>query len=148
MTATTTDKSVIIIGGGIGGLFTGAFLAKNGIEVTVLEKNNIIGGGLQCFTRNGLSFETGMHVMGGFRKDGSLNRICSYLGILDSLKLKDIDDDCMDTVAYLSDGMTYRIPSGRENFIKGLSGYFPKESENLRRYVDELYRLSDEVDLF
>ena len=38
-------NSAVIIGGGIGGLFTGAFLAKNGIKVTVLEKNSIIGGG-------------------------------------------------------------------------------------------------------
>ena len=52
---------IIIIGAGIGGLFTGAFLAKEGYEVTVLEKNAIIGGGLQCFTRKGEMFETGMH---------------------------------------------------------------------------------------
>ena len=31
-------QSVVIIGGGVGGLFTGAFLAKNGLTVTVLEK--------------------------------------------------------------------------------------------------------------
>lgn len=39
------DKTdCIIIGGGIGGLFSGAFLARNGMNVTVLEKNAIIGG--------------------------------------------------------------------------------------------------------
>lgn len=38
------DKTdCIIIGGGIGGLFSGAFLARNGMNVTVLEKNAIIG---------------------------------------------------------------------------------------------------------
>ena len=48
------DKTdCIIIGGGIGGLFSGAFLARNGKKVTVLEKNAIIGGGLQCFHRKG-----------------------------------------------------------------------------------------------
>lgn len=77
-------NSAIIIGGGIGGLFTGAFLAKNGLEVTVLEKNSIIGGGLQCFKRKGKIFETGMHVMGGFEPGGSLHKICNYLGILDA----------------------------------------------------------------
>lgn len=30
--------SVIIIGGGLGGLFTGAFLGKEGLKVTILEK--------------------------------------------------------------------------------------------------------------
>lgn len=142
------DSNVVIIGAGIGGLFTGAFLAKNGIKVTVLEKNSVIGGGLQCFSRHGVDFETGMHVMGGFREGGSLHKICKYLGILNSLRLEDVDDACMDTVTYLSDGITYRIPSGRENFVNGLAGYFPEERENLNAYVDELYRLSEEVDLF
>ena len=39
--------SVIIIGGGLGGLFTGAILSKNGVKVTIVEKNSSIGGGLQ-----------------------------------------------------------------------------------------------------
>ena len=37
-------QRVLIIGGGLGGLFSGAILAKEGLEVTVLEKNKIIGG--------------------------------------------------------------------------------------------------------
>lgn len=31
-------QKAVIIGGGLGGLFTGAFLSKEGVEVTVLEK--------------------------------------------------------------------------------------------------------------
>ena len=42
-------KRVVVIGGGLGGLFTGAILAKEGLQVTVLEKNINIGGGLQTF---------------------------------------------------------------------------------------------------
>lgn len=53
-------KTAIIVGGGIGGLFTGALLAKNDINVIVLEKNDIIGGGLQCFKRKGKIYETGV----------------------------------------------------------------------------------------
>lgn len=49
------DKSVLIIGGGLGGLMTGALLAKEGYRITVLEKNAIIGGGLQNFCREGVS---------------------------------------------------------------------------------------------
>lgn len=37
-------KKVVIIGGGLGGLFTGAILSKEGLHVTVLEKNATIGG--------------------------------------------------------------------------------------------------------
>ena len=61
------NNDIIIIGGGLGGLTTGALLAKEGRKVTVLEKNNIVGGGLQNFTRKGILFDTGMHMLGGFR---------------------------------------------------------------------------------
>ena len=42
-------QQVVIIGGGLGGLFTGAILSKEGFCVTILEKNAMIGGGLQTF---------------------------------------------------------------------------------------------------
>lgn len=138
----------IIIGGGIGGLFSGAFLAKNGIRVTVLEKNAIIGGGLQCFHRNGKIFETGMHVMGGFEEGGNLYRICNYLGILDSLDLQHIDKDCCDEIRYGKSGDIYRIASGRENFIRRMSEYFPDEADGIRRYVDAIFRITEELPLF
>lgn len=140
--------SAILIGGGIGGLFTGAFLAKNGLTVTVLEKNSIIGGGLQCFKRKGKIFETGMHVMGGFEKGGTLYKMCKYLGILDTLNIHHIDDKCMDEITYFRSKDNYRIPSGRENFIAYMISKFPHEEDGIRKYVDEIYRLTEEVPLF
>lgn len=141
-------ESVVIIGGGMGGLFTGALLAKNDIEVTVLEKNNIIGGGLQCFERKNKIFETGMHVMGGFEADGTLTKICRYLGILDELRIHHINHEVMDEITYERTNEKFRIPSGREAFVKRMSVYFPHEADNIQRYVDELYRIADEVPLF
>lgn len=142
------NTSAIIIGGGIGGLFTGAFLAKNGIKVTVLEKNNIIGGGLQCFRRKNKIYETGMHVMGGFEEGGSLSKICKYLGILDTLKIHHIDHNCMDEIRYEKTKEAFKIPSGKEAFIAKMSEYFPHEAVGIKDYVDEIYRLTEEVPLF
>lgn len=141
-------KDCVIIGGGIGGLFTGAFLAKNGVRVTVLEKNGIIGGGLQCFRRGGKLFETGMHIMGGFGKDGILSRICHYLDILDSLKIHHIDSECVDEIRYGRTGDVYRIPSGREAFVARMSEYFPDEAAGIRAYVEEIFRLAAEAPLY
>lgn len=140
--------SVTIIGGGLGGLFCGAFLAKNGFQVTVLEKNHVIGGGLQCFYRRGKIYETGMHIMGGFNPGGSLHKICSYLGILDKLDLEPVPHDCMDEIYYHSTGEVFRIAAGKEGFIASLSAYFPEETQGLRDYVQELYRLTHEVPLY
>ena len=143
------DKTdCIIIGGGIGGLFSGAFLARNGMNVTVLEKNAIIGGGLQCFHRKGKIFETGMHVMGGFGENGNLHKICRYLGIYDSLDLQHIDSDCIDEIHYKKTGDVYRIASGKENFIRCMSEYFPEETGGIRAYVEDIYELTEEIPLF
>jgi all-trans-retinol 13,14-reductase len=68
-------NSVVIIGGGLGGLFTGAILAKEGLKVYVVEKNATIGGGLQTFRRFGEEFDTGMPIVGGFQKGGGGRRI-------------------------------------------------------------------------
>lgn len=142
------NESVIIIGGGLGGLMTGALLSKEGFKVTVLEKNHTIGGGLQTFNRRGVEFETGMHILGGFHEGGSLNRICRYLGILDKLELLDVDKDCMDEITYMSDSKTYRIASGFQGFIDSLSRYFPAEKEHIRQYTERLRDLTQELDIF
>jgi all-trans-retinol 13,14-reductase len=141
-------KDCIIIGGGIGGLFTGAFLSKNGVRVTVLEKNSIIGGGLQCFQRDGKIYETGMHVIGGFEPGGTLYRICRYLGILDKLKIQHIPHDCMDELYYHKTNETFKIASGKDGFIDSLSKYFPAEKEGIKAYVEALFEITKEVPLF
>lgn len=96
------QNDVIIIGGGLGGLFTGALLAREGLSVTIVEKNAAIGGGLQTFHRFGSTFDTGMHTLGGFNHGDNLDRICRYLGIRDQLCLK--PDDCLTQITNASDG--------------------------------------------
>lgn len=142
------ENSVLIIGGGLGGLFTGALFTKEGYRVTVIEKNKVPGGGLQTFRRGSATFETGMHILGGLRPGGSIYKICNYLGIADKLCLRDVDHDCIDEVYYHSDLHTYRIPEGREAFITYMAKEFPHEETAVREYVNAVYRLADEVDFF
>lgn len=51
--------TVLIIGAGIGGIATAARLAKNGFEVTVVEKNDQPGGRCGQFIRDGHRFDIG-----------------------------------------------------------------------------------------
>ena len=136
----------VIIGAGMGGLFCGALLARRGVKVTVLEKNSTIGGGLQTFARGGETFETGMHVAGGFNDGGILNSLCRYLGIMDRLKIR--QSDMMLSVTYADSGHTYYLPAGREAFIDYLSDKFPHQKDNIRSYVDAVFRVSHEEKLF
>jgi len=141
-------KKVVIIGGGLGGLFCGAILAKEGLHVTVLEKNATIGGGLQTFQRFGEVFDTGMHVVGGLMPGGNIWRICRYLGIEDKVRVKEVDTDCADHLYFAEDHRYYTIAKGREQYVETLAKDFPLERENLRRYVDALFALTEELDLF
>ena len=141
------EKSVIIIGGGLGGLFCGAFLAKEGLRVTVLEKNATIGGGLQTFAREGVEFDTGMHTVVGMREGGTIRRLCQYLGIDDAMHLRDVDGLCSDKLYYMEDHSVFEIANTREGFINSLSAYFPKEKENLKKYVDAIYEMTSHIDI-
>lgn len=141
-------KRVVVIGGGLGGLFTGAILAKEGLQVTVLEKNINIGGGLQTFFRNGEEFETSMHILGGFQPGGTLDKICIYLGIVGCLDFAPDGNDCIDRVTYLCDGAEYRLPGGRDAFVAYLSGRFPSEAAGIQGFVDLMYSMAAEVDIF
>lgn len=141
-------KTCVIIGGGLGGLVSGALLAKEGYKVTVLEKNAIIGGGLQTFKRYGVSFPTGIHVFGGFQEGGNLRRIFEYLGVMDEISLLPTDDLASDVVTVMSDGTTYSLPRGKRSFIAFLSTMFPADREGIEAYINRLFELSEEEDLF
>ena len=53
------SKKVTIIGSGISSLSAACFLAKGGYEVTILEKNNSIGGRARKFHESGFTFDMG-----------------------------------------------------------------------------------------
>jgi all-trans-retinol 13,14-reductase len=141
-------KTCVIIGGGIGGLVSGALLAKEGYKVTVLEKNAIIGGGLQTFKRHGVSFPTGMHIFGGFQEGGNLRKLFEYLGVMDKIALRRMDEEASDVVTLIDSGTTYRLPQGKERFEAYLSSMFPAEKEQIKAYIDKLFELSEEENLF
>lgn len=128
------QKSVIIIGSGLGGLSTGVILAKNGYKVTVLEKGAQPGGCLQCFMRKGAKFETGMHFIGSAAQGQTLNRLMKYLEIADDVKLSRLDTNGYDVVAL--GGKLYKFANGREAFVRQMTEYFPNQHDNLVKYFD------------
>lgn len=141
-------QTAVILGGGLGGLFTGALLSLHGCHVTVLEQSHVVGGGLQTFTRRGLTYETGMHVLGGFQPGGSLYRICRYLGILSELDIRPLPATDMARFICIGDHSEYQIPQGRERFEAYLIEQFPAEAEGIRRYVDSIFQIAAQIDLF
>ena len=53
------QKSIVVIGAGLGGIAAAAHLAQRGLHVTVLEKNSRPGGRCDRISRDGHHFDTG-----------------------------------------------------------------------------------------
>lgn len=134
-------QKAIIIGSGLGGLSTAVILAKNGYAVTVLEQQAQAGGCLQCFTRRGASFETGMHYVGSAAKGQTLDRLLRYLEVRDAIELKQLDPTGYDIIGL--GGEQFRFATGREAFIDTLAQRFPQEREGLNRYYDLIERVAN-----
>lgn len=132
-------KRIVIIGSGLGGLTCGVVLAKNGYDVTILEQGRQIGGCLQCFYRNKVKFETGMHFIGSADHGQTLDRMMRYLGV--DVQLSRLDTTGYDIVSLA--GEKFRFANGREAFISQMSSYFPKERDNIVRYFDIIQSVSD-----
>src|SRR5580698_3391279 len=59
----TGNYDAIVIGSGLGGLSTAAFLSKEGKKVLVLERHYTPGGFTHVFTRRGYEWDVGMRAM-------------------------------------------------------------------------------------
>ena len=131
---------VIIVGGGLGGLACGVMLSREGLNVCVLEQHSVIGGCLQSFRRNGRTLDTGMHYVGSLDEGQIMHRYFKYLGIMDRLRLRKLDERGFDYF-HFADGTVYCHAMGYDRFVDTLSARFPRERDNIRRFADVVRRV-------
>ncbi len=87
------NKTVIVIGGGIGGLTAGSLLAKRGYQVRVYDQAIVPGGCASTFKRQGFTFDVGATQVAGLEPGGIHHRIFSELEI-DLPEATDCDPAC------------------------------------------------------
>lgn len=136
------ERSVIIIGSGLGGLECGCILAKKGFRVTILERASKPGGCLQSFRRGGRIFDTGLHYVGGLGEGQSLRPFFEYFGLMD-LPWKQINPDCVDEIVIGC--QSYPLASGHDRFVERLAERFPAERNNLNEYTRFLKKVGDDI---
>ena len=139
---------VVIVGSGLGGLACGTILAKEGYKVCILEKNKQIGGNLQTYVRDRVIFDSGVHYVGGLDKGQNLYQLFRYLGIMDKLKIRKMDEDVFDAILFKGDPVIYKYAQGYENFIATLLKEFPKEEGALRKYCEVIKDVCSKFPLY
>lgn len=122
---------VIVAGGGLGGITTGALLAKGGRRVLVVDRQDGPGGYAHAFRRGPYVFDPAVHITGQAGRGLPFDLLMRVLGVADQVDFAPIDD--LYAVAF--PGLRERVPVGREAFLETHARHFPREREGLRRFV-------------
>ncbi len=105
-------KKVIIIGGGISGLTTAYWLNKNGIDVTVLEKDSRAGGSIRTVKDNGYLIESGPNSTLDLYQEA--DDLCESLGLSAE---KIYGDEAAKNRYVVRDGSLKPLPMGPLQFL-------------------------------
>lgn len=142
------ECDLIIVGSGLGGLLCGAILSKEGYRVSIVEKNDRIGGALQTFVRDGVRFDVGVHYFGGYSPGQNLYQLFKYVGIHDKLKVARLDENGFDRISFFGDRNEYPLSQGHNRFIQNLLPFFPGEKGALTRYIGMLHEMCSYFPLY
>jgi all-trans-retinol 13,14-reductase len=74
-TSSDNDFDVIVIGSGMGGMTTATALSRLDYKVLLLEQAQTIGGLTHAFSRNGFTWDVGLHYCGLFGQDQPAGKV-------------------------------------------------------------------------
>ena len=131
--------SVLVIGGGLGGLTAAVALVQKGYSVTLLEKEPIVGGYAVDVHHKGRVYDLALHVVPCGGEGQEFRRILAGLGVereVSFIKLKEGFRVC-----FGQDEI--QLPNDYEELFAALQQEFPKEAEGLRRFRRDLEKHTD-----
>lgn len=77
-----SQKSMIIIGGGLAGLATGCYASMNGYKTQIFEQHSVPGGLCTAWKRNGYTIDGCIHFLVGCQQNSPFYSLYQELGIL------------------------------------------------------------------
>jgi all-trans-retinol 13,14-reductase len=132
----TGSYDTIIIGSGMGGMATAAFLSKEGKKVLVLERHYTPGGFTHVFSRRGYEWDVGVHYVGDVHREHTeLHKMFKYItgGRLQWADMGDVYDKM-----FFGDDQ-YDYVKDPDEFKARMKSYFPQEEKAIDAYVDLVY---------
>ncbi|MEM7038221.1 MAG: NAD(P)/FAD-dependent oxidoreductase, partial [Bacteroidota bacterium] len=126
------EFDAIVIGSGMGGMTTGALLARRGKRVLVLERHYTAGGFTHVFKRRDYEWDVGIHYLGEVgweRSDGA--KIFRYISD-DQMEWADMGEE-YDRIVFPD--RAYGFVKGPQNFAANLKKWFPEEAEAIDQYM-------------
>ncbi|MGH8931649.1 MAG: phytoene desaturase family protein [Egibacteraceae bacterium] len=134
----------IVIGAGLGGLSTAAYLTTNGVRTIVVEQYDVAGGCSHVFRRKRLfEFDVGVHYLGDCQPAGIIPTVLRGVGLDAKIEFLEMDPDGFDTLVFPE--LTFRVPRGWEHYLQRLTDAFPSERAGLRKCVKVLATVGHQV---
>ena len=129
--APLTGRSVVIVGGGFGGLSTACYLADAGADVEVVEKNEQMGGRASRFEADGFRFDMGPS---WYLMPDVFERFFSRFGrsVEEYYSLRQLDPHYR---VFYKDGDRVDVVPDRETMLDTFESYEAGAGEALREYL-------------
>ncbi len=139
------DYTTVIIGAGLGGLTCGAYLARQGLPVTIVEQNDRPGGYATVFDRaqGKYTFDVSLHATS--IHNNSMARTLQNLDILDRIQIAEPAHGFTFKSSDMEVTFAQRDP---EKTIQLLSAQFPEEAEGIRSFITEAVAISKEANRY
>ena len=133
--SSTTDFDVIVIGSGMGGMTTATALSRFDHKVLLLEQAPHIGGLTHAFSRNGFTWDVGLHYCGTFGHDQLAGRILDWLssGTIEFQSLGTVYD-----TLHFPDNFDISVGRPAEAFKMELKDHFPDNAAEIDAYFEAL----------
>ena len=127
------DFPVVVIGSGLGGLVCGAYLARSGFDVTLLEQHSIPGGYATSFDRGEFTFDVSLHAT--VAEHAMPQMILEDLGVW-----KDLDvADTPELRRIVTDRFDITLPAKDPEGVKArLSRQFPHEKKGIHGFFTQM----------
>ncbi len=128
----------VVIGSGLGGLTCGAFLARAGRKVLVLERHAVVGGYAHAFRRRSYVFDSGIHSV-PMGDQGLIMHLLRLLGCDDRLRTIELPS----IYQYRIPGRTLTLPMEGAELRECLYREFPHQRDSVNNLFAGLDRFYD-----